>query len=135
MLSSGDERALVGVALDAAQFAHAPYSKFRVGAALLTAEGSMVSGCNVENASYGLTVCAERVATWKAVSQGARSFLALAVCSPGGAMPCGACRQVLREFGAELPILVCDQKAQVVARRTLQELLPDSFEAGQIHNL
>ena len=85
---------------------YAPYSKFRVGAALLAADGTVVHGCNVENASYGLSICAERNAMWKAVSQGLRRFVAVAVTAEPrhGSTPCGACRQVLHEFAHDLTV-------------------------------
>lgn len=92
---------LFSEARKAADFAYVPYSKFRVGAALLTDDGTLVTGCNVENRSYGLTICAERTAVVKAISQGFRSFKALAVSTPDSQNPvgpCGACRQVLSEF-------------------------------------
>ena len=88
-------------AREAADYAYAPYSKFRVGAALLTTDGSIITGCNVENRSFGLTVCAERNAVFKAISMGLKSFIALAVSTPDSEIPvgpCGACRQVLSEF-------------------------------------
>ena len=93
-----DARDLVRAATEARDRAHAPYSRYRVGAAVLTRSGRIVSGANVENASYGLTVCAERVALWNAVTQGERELVALAVVTEHGAAPCGACRQVLHEL-------------------------------------
>jgi len=123
--------ALIRRALAARERAYAPYSRYRVGAALLCADGSVVEGCNVENASYGLTVCAERVAVFAAVASGRTAFVALAVATSEGAAPCGACRQVLREFAGAadaegFPIHMAD--AGGAARtRTLGELLPDGF--------
>ncbi|MBM3190070.1 MAG: cytidine deaminase [Chloroflexi bacterium] len=119
-------RVLLAAATEARARAHAPYSQFPVGAAVQTATGRVFSGCNVENASSGLTVCAERVAIWKAVSQGEKVLTALAVITEGGATPCGACRQVLSEFAEDLPILVADTKGQVWIT-SLRELLPAPF--------
>jgi cytidine deaminase len=108
--------------------AYAPYSKFAVGAAVLTESGDIFSGCNVENASYGLTICAERNAVFAAVAAGHRRLRACAIFVPGDkvAAPCGACRQVLREFGATMEILsTCGSGEEM--RATLEELLPHSF--------
>lgn len=108
--------------------AYAPYSRFRVGAALLTAGGKIYTGCNVENASYGLTVCAERVALYKALSEGEREFTALAVVSdsPYGTVPCGACRQVLAEFCRDLTIFMGRSRGDYVTA-SLKELFPLAF--------
>lgn len=112
----------------ASERAYAPYSKFHVGAAVLADSGEIFSGCNVENASYGLTICAERNAVFQAVAAGRRRLVACAIYVKGSrvAMPCGACRQVLREFGAEMEVLSFSDGAEPV-RRTLGELLPESF--------
>jgi cytidine deaminase len=121
---------LLQAAREAAERAYAPYSAFPVGAAALTADGQVVTGCNVENASYGLTVCAERVATFAAVAAGHRELRAVAVFAPKvrGVTPCGACRQVLNEFkpagGDLLVILEGDQGPEIVP---LSDLLPRSF--------
>ncbi len=108
--------------------AYAPYSKFRVGAALLVSDGQIFTGCNVENAAYSPSMCAERVAVAKAVESGARTFVAIAVATATDppATPCGVCRQVLREFGAELPVICVNPSG---ARRDLwlSDLLPHSF--------
>lgn len=121
-------RRLIAAAAKARRQAHAPYSKFRVGAALLTAKGKIYTGVNVENASYGLTMCAERVAVGKAVSEGERRFVAVAVVAPGAVTPCGACRQVLAEFG-ECAVFCCDARdARRVRVYELSELLPEVFE-------
>jgi cytidine deaminase len=121
---------LLTAAREAAASAYVPYSRFPVGAAVLTADGTVVTGCNVENASYGLTVCGERVATWTAAAAGHRTIRAVAVATPAapGATPCGACRQVLNEFApvdGELVVLLdgADGPEQLV----LSELLPRSF--------
>lgn len=121
-------RQLIDAALAARQQAYAPYSKFLVGAALLTEDGQAFSGCNVENASYGLSNCAERTATFAAVAAGQRRFVALAVATEGGYSPCGACRQVLAEFSDDLPILIVDTRSEGrVDEVTLAELLPRRF--------
>ena len=115
-------------AVEARKLAYAPYSHFRVGAALLAKDGRIFTGCNVENASYGLTVCAERVALFKAVSEGAREFLAIAVaCGEGPCAPCGACRQVLYEFAPDLLVIMADGEGKSWCRAKLSELLPHGF--------
>ena len=123
-----DWEALIQGAAAARERAYAPYSKFLVGAALLDADGRVHTGGNVENASYGLTICAERATFFTAVGAGARSFLALALVTDATppAMPCGACRQVLRELAPELPILSTNLRGARV-ETTLAQLLPDSF--------
>jgi cytidine deaminase len=121
-------RKLIAAAKAAQRNAHAPYSKFRVGAALLTKSGKVYTGVNVENASYGLTNCAERVAVGKAVSEGHRQFQAIAVVAPSSALsPCGACRQVLAEFGADAIIICCTDDDAHERRFGLAELLPAAF--------
>lgn len=117
---------LLAVAKEARHKAYAPYSELSVGAALRTKSGGVYSGCNVENASYGLTVCAERVAIFKAVCAGERDFDALAVVSEGSIPPCGACRQVMAEFGPDMQVIVADlaNRGQVY---TVRELLPTAF--------
>lgn len=105
--------------------AYAPYSRFRVGAAALADDGSVYSGANVENASYGLTVCAERVAVQSAVAAGRRRVVAVAVAGPAGVSPCGACRQVMDEFGVETVIIVSGNRSPSVI--PLRDLLPLPF--------
>ena len=110
--------------------AHAPYSRFLVGAALLDSNGRLFVGCNVENSSYGLTQCAERTAVCSAVAEGSRQFQALVVASVGGVAPCGACRQVLADFSrdADLPVLLVHVSGQRTPRRAiLGDLLPLQF--------
>ena len=128
------ESELIEVARQAAQQAYCPYSKFRVGAALVAADGKVYSGCNVENASYGLTNCAERTALFKAVSEGASSpFRKLVIYTPTAiaTSPCGACRQVLFEFGAEAEVLcTCDSGHEI--RTTVSALLPGGLKPSQV---
>jgi len=122
-------RKLIAAAKAAQKNAHAPYSKFRVGAALLTKSGKVYTGVNVENASYGLTNCAERVAIGKAVSEGHRQFQAIAVVAPSASLsPCGACRQVLAEFGEMVVICADSRNPRRVQIHLLSELLPHAFD-------
>jgi len=124
---------LVKLAAQARGHSYAPYSQYTVGAALLTRSGKVYTGCNVENASYGLTVCAERVAVWKAVSEGERDFLAIAVATENGGPPCGACRQVLAEFvhGTGFRVLVADAQGNY-STYNLDQLLPTAFTAASL---
>lgn len=117
---------LIARAALAQEFAYAPYSNYSVGAALLARAGQVYLGTNVENASYSLTVCAERVAVFKAVSAGEREFTALALVTSNGASPCGACRQVLREFAPDLTIYIADADGNY-RQTSVAALLPDSF--------
>ena len=122
--------ALVEAARAARLHAHAPFSRFQVGAALLTREGRVFTGCNVENATYGLTVCAERVAVWKAVSEGYRTFTRVAVVADTGepTPPCGACRQILWELGGDLEVILANLEAPRALYR-MRDLLPHPFDA------
>jgi len=123
---SVQEQELFALAKEARENAYAPYSDFKVGAALLGESGTVYLGCNVENASYGLTVCAERVALFKAVSEGERVFKAIAIYAGSKSVPpCGACLQVMAEFG-DLDILLFDSKGSYVKWR-ISELLPQAF--------
>lgn len=124
------ESRLVQAAIAARRHACAPYSKFRVGAALLTDGGKIISGANVESASYGLTCCAERIALFRALTSGEKKFVAIAVAArlPGGPMPCGACRQLLSEYAGRAIVLVCDSaRPRAVKRFPVGELLPGAF--------
>ena len=121
---------LVSAARVARAFARAEYSRCKVGAALETADGTIVTGCNIENATYGLTICAERVAMFKALSEGHRAFrrIAIAANTKGPASPCGACRQILWEFGGNLEVILANMRRET-GRHTLAELLPLPFDA------
>ncbi|MGN0665053.1 MAG: cytidine deaminase [Huintestinicola sp.] len=118
---------LIAAAEDAKLRAYAPYSNFSVGAALLTAEGKIFTGCNVENSSYGACNCAERTAVFKAVSEGYRSFEAIAIVSSSGdyTYPCGICRQVLFEFGDDITVIMNGRDG--IVSKKISELLPDGF--------
>jgi len=121
-----DYENLIAEAMKAREKAHAPYSRFAVGAALLAKSGRIYTGCNVENASYGLSTCAERVAVFKAVSEGERDFEAIAIVTEKGVTPCGACRQVMMEFGEDTQVIVANGAGEYRVF-TLQELLPEAF--------
>ncbi len=125
-MADDDLQPLIEAALAARANAHAPYSRYYVGAALETANGDVFAGCNVENASYGLTNCAERVAVGAAVTAGHREFRRVVIATDGKAGPCGACRQVLSEFG-DLEVVIVDAEGTVTRRRRLAELLPEQF--------
>jgi len=129
MAAARQFRKLIGAAKAAQCNAYAPYSRFRVGAALLTKSGRVYTGVNVENASYGLTICAERVALTKAASEGHRKFQAIAVVAPSAALsPCGACRQVLAEFGEMIVICADSRNPRRFRLYLLSELLPHAFK-------
>lgn len=121
---------LVAAARQARRNAHARFSNFKVGAALETADGAIVTGCNIENATYGLTICAERVAMFKALSEGHRRFTRIAIVADTAAPtpPCGACRQILWEFGGDLQIVLANTRRET-ARFQLSDLLPHPFDA------
>ncbi len=122
------EEELVQWAVEARTNAYAPYSGFAVGAALLAEDGRVFTGCNVENAAFGLTMCAERVAVFKAVSEGVREFEAIAIaCGKVPCPPCGACRQVLYEFAPDLLVIMADAEGKEVQKAKLGELLPRGF--------
>lgn len=130
MLPPSKRRRLVRAALRARERASAPYSRFQVGAALLTAKGAVIGGANVESASYGLTCCAERVALFKALTEGEKDFVAVAVVSKGGVTPCGACRQLLSEHAPNAEVFVADaDHPDTIRRHTVAELLPSAFGA------
>ena len=119
---------LLSAAIQATKRSYAPYSKFQVGAALLGKNDVIYRGVNVENASYGLTICAERSAIFGAISDGQRQFELIAIASPGGVAPCGACRQVLHEFAPDIKILLVDTSGEKqVAELSLDMLLPNAF--------
>ncbi len=127
MLTDDLKERLIESSLGARRWAYAPYSNYAVGAALLTSTGKIYDGVNVENAAYPTSMCAERVAVFKAVSEGETNFTAIAVASSNGGTPCGACRQVLSEFGSETKVLVVNQDGDILQEKTVAELLPGAF--------
>jgi len=124
---------LYKAARKARECAYAPYSKFAVGAAVLTADGQIFTGANVENASYGLTMCAERVAIFSAVAKCKLDIVAVAIVTDGseGAFPCGACRQVMAEFGLDIKVIVANTTGKYL-ETTVKELLPHSFDKSSL---
>ncbi len=119
---------LIKIAEKARKKAYTPYSKFKVGAAVLSVDGKIFTGCNIENASFGLAVCAERVAIFKAISEGSTKFEAIAVIGDTNkpCSPCGACRQVISEFGEDIPLIMANLKGDVKIKK-IKELLPEAF--------
>ena len=126
MITEEQKDKLITAACEARGNAYAPYSHYAVGAAVLTEDGRLFTGVNVENASYGLTICAERTAVYKMVSEGAQPIVAVAICTQNGGSPCGACRQVLSEFAGDIPVWLSDAQGNIRST-TLHALLPDHF--------
>jgi cytidine deaminase len=126
-LTQHDKQSLIDLAKDARQRAYAPYSNYPVGAALRTRTGKLYTGVNVENAAYPQTMCAERVAIFKAVSDGEKEFEVISVVTNNGGSPCGGCRQVMAEFGLETVVLLADGDGHLVKETTVRELLPEAF--------
>jgi cytidine deaminase len=131
MMDEETKADLVARAMEARGCAYAPYSGYTVGAALLGKSGRIYSGANVENAVYPLTTCAERAAVVKAVSDGERDFVAIAVATEKGGSPCGSCRQTLREFGEGTVVLIANATGSY-RETTVAELLPDSFSSADL---
>lgn len=131
LITAAQAAALIEAAQQAREQAYAPYSRYRVGAAVLGADGRIFTGCNVENASYGLSNCAERTAVFNMVSAGVRHLLAVAVCTENAGSPCGACRQVLVEFAGDVPVWLVDGSGNG-RETTLFTLLPDHFGPDQL---
>ncbi len=127
MLTDKQRQQLIETSLGARRWAYAPYSKYAVGAALLTSSGVIYDGVNIENAAYPTSMCAERVAVFKAVSEGEMNFIAIAVATSNGGTPCGACRQVLSEFGLETKVLIVNGDGIIEQETTVAELLPGAF--------
>src|SRR5215216_1276364 len=131
-ISDQEKQALIDVANTARQRAYAPYSNYPVGAALRTKTGRIFTGVNVENAAYPQTMCAERVAVFKAVSEGEKEFELISVVTDNGGSPCGGCRQVLAEFGLDTIVLMADRNGKLIKETTVRELLPDAFTPEQL---
>jgi cytidine deaminase len=123
---------LIDAAVQVRSWAYAPYSNYAVGAALLVDSGKIYDGVNVENAAYPTSMCAERVAVFKAVSEGERSFQAIVVATSNGGTPCGSCRQVLSEFGLDTIVIIVDGAGNVKQECTVADLLPGAFLPGDL---
>ena len=136
MLTDKQRQQLIETSLGARRWAYAPYSEYAVGAALLTSSGVIYDGVNIENAAYPTSMCAERVAVFKAVSEGETNFIAIAVATSNGGTPCGACRQVLSEFGLETKVLIVNGDGIIEQETTVAELLPGAFGSQDLpdHN-
>ena len=131
-LNDEERQQLVEAAGQARRWAYAPYSNYAVGAAVLTESGKVYDGVNIENAAYPTGICAERVAIFKAVSEGERRFTAIAVVTANGGTPCGSCRQVMAEFGVTTQVLIADDQGNVVQECTVEDLLPGAFLPGDL---
>jgi cytidine deaminase len=127
MTSEETRDRLIQMAIDARAFSYSPYSNYPVGAALLTDSDEVFSGTNIENAAYPTSMCAERTAIFKAVSQGKKNLKALAVVTKDGASPCGSCRQVMAEFSLDMQVFIADEDGKIHLETTVKELLPEAF--------
>ena len=122
---------LINTAIEMRSKAYAPYSNYKVGAAIQTNNNIIFGGCNIENSSYSLTCCAERVAIFKAISEGYKKFTALSVSTINGGMPCGACRQVIWDLCGNIPIYICNNKNLIKTVNTI-DLIPDPFDKNKL---
>ena len=124
---------LIEVAKKYREFSYSPYSKFKVGAAVLTKKGNVYGGCNIENSSYPVTNCAERTAIFKAVSEGEKEFEAIAIATEDGlGYPCGSCRQVMAEFALDMTVMLADREGHITTEATVIELLPGAFTPNRL---
>ena len=133
-ITQQEKQALIDLANTARQRAYVPYSHYAVGAALRTKSGRIFTGVNVENAAYPQTMCAERVAIFKAVSEGEKDFEIISVVTDNGGSPCGGCRQVMAEFGLDTIVLMADGSGKLVKETTVKELLPEAFTPAHLPN-
>jgi cytidine deaminase len=133
-LTQKEKQSLVDLANTARQRAYSPYSHYPVGSSLRTKTGRIFTGVNVENAAYPQTMCAERVAIYKAVSEGEKEFEVITVVTDNGGSPCGGCRQVMAEFGLDTIVILADGSGRIVKETTVKELLPEAFTPGDLEN-
>jgi cytidine deaminase len=123
---------LVKIAAEVRKWAYTPYSHYQVGAAVLTESDRIYDGVNIENAAFPVTICAERTAIFKAVSNGETKFQAIAIVTKDGGMPCGSCRQVMAEFSPEMLVIVADENGKITSEKKLSDLLPGAFTAASL---
>ena len=133
-LSDQEKQSLVDLANTARQHAHVPYSHYPVGSSLRTKSGRIFTGANVENAAYPQTMCAERIAIFKAVSEGEKEFEVITVVTDNGGSPCGGCRQVMAEFGLDTIVILADGSGRILRETTVKELLPEAFTPDHLEN-
>lgn len=126
-LTPEQKKDLVKAARLVREWAYAPYSKYKVGAAVLTESGRIYEGVNIENAAYPVTICAERTAIFSAVTNGEKKIKAVAVVTENGGTPCGSCRQVMAEFGTDMLVIVADEQENIIVEKSLSDLLPGAF--------
>ena len=131
-LTNEERQALIDLGNAARQRAYAPYSNYPVGAALRTKTGRIYTGVNVENAAYPQTMCAERVAIFKAISDGEKEFEAISIVTDNGGSPCGGCRQVMAEFALDMIVLMADGNGKLIKETTVKELLPEAFTPNHL---
>jgi cytidine deaminase len=132
LLTKQEKQSLIDLANEARRRAYAPYSNYRVGAALRSKSGRVYTGVNVENAAYPAGICAERTAVFKAVTEGEREFEVISVVTDNGGSPCGSCRQVLSEFGLDTIVLIADGTGRLLKETSVRELLPEAFGGRQL---
>ena len=133
-MTNEEKQSIIDLANHARQKAYAPYSNYAVGSALRTKTGRIYTGVNIENAAYPHTMCAERVAIFKAVSDGEKEFEVISVVTENGGSPCGGCRQVLAEFGLDTIVLMADTHGNLVKEATVRELLPEAFTPEKLRS-
>jgi cytidine deaminase len=133
-LTQPEKQSLVDLANSVRQYAHVPYSHYPVGSALRTKTGRIFTGVNVENAAYPQTMCAERIAIFKAVSEGEKEFEIITVVTDNGGSPCGGCRQVMAEFGLDTIVIMADGSGRILKETTVKELLPEAFTPQHLEN-
>ena len=133
MINTEKKQELADLAVEMRKRSYVPYSHYAVGAALLTKSGKIYTGCNIENAAYPVTICAERTAMFKSISEGDKDFEAIALATEDGAgYPCGSCRQVMAEFSLDMDVILADRDGQITAESTVSELLPGAFTPNRL---